>query len=243
LRFIQTALSEYEATFVPQRDFIAWEGKSLSHEEIHRWFYEEFRHYPLIPRKERVFARIKRWLEMEYKEIRALDPRGTVRRQAYARLRAYMKAWPTETSLQLYRKWLAFPLAEAVGGTDHRRNLRGNPKEEEVGEEDLAPLLYIHNQLHDIDSSAIYDHIVIDEAQDLSPFQFAVLKRHCRGHSFTILGDLLQNVFSFQGIRDWQEFRDLFAEGEVAYFQLNKSYRSTMEIIRFANAIVKKHVE
>ena len=37
-----------------------------------------------------------------------------------------------------------------------------------------------------------YDHVVVDEAQDLSPMQLRMLARRARRHSMTVLGDLAQ---------------------------------------------------
>jgi DNA helicase II / ATP-dependent DNA helicase PcrA len=110
----------------------------------------------------------------------------------------------------------------------------------QVEPEDLAPLVYIHQRLHGIDKEQIFDHIVIDEAQDFSPFQVAVLKRQSKLDSFTILGDLSQGIHSYQGITSWQELKEVFASPSITYVQLEQSYRSTMEIIEFANRIISK---
>ena len=37
-----------------------------------------------------------------------------------------------------------------------------------------------------------YEHVVVDEAQDLSPMQLRMLARRARRHSMTVLGDLAQ---------------------------------------------------
>jgi len=79
-------------------------------------------------------------------------------------------------------------------------------------------------------------------AQDFSPFQVAVLDRFVKGHSFTILGDLSQGIHYYKGIDDWQEMQGLFVQEETAYYALTRSYRSTMEIIEYANEILKRGV-
>jgi DNA helicase-2/ATP-dependent DNA helicase PcrA len=50
---------------------------------------------------------------------------------------------------------------------------------------------------------------------------------------------LSQSIHTYQGITDWQSFLNLFDEDKRAYFQLDVSYRSTMEIIEFANNIIR----
>ncbi|MFC4545062.1 HelD family protein [Paenactinomyces guangxiensis] len=239
LNLLKATLDHYEAAFVPKMGFIPWEGAELSEDTIHEWFYNEYRHYPIKKRQERVFARIKRWIEMEHREIRAEDSRGVLKKQAGKRLKTYMKAWPKHTLLGLYRHLLTTPLPADSGFADPvPPSLMQTAKKKEVKFEDLAPLLYIHNRLYGIDNKYTFDHIVIDEAQDFSPFQVAVLKEHCSSQSFTILGDLLQNIYPFQGIRRWQEILDCFPDSQSGFYQLEKSYRSTMEIIHFANEII-----
>lgn len=109
-------------------------------------------------------------------------------------------------------------------------------------EEDLPPLLYIHYLLSGNDGGDRFDHIVIDEAQDFSPFQIAVLDLYVKGHSFTILGDLSQGIHAYKGVHAWEEMQTLFAPEHTAYHALTRSYRSTMEIIEFANGILSSGV-
>ncbi|MNI40102.1 Helicase IV [compost metagenome] len=109
-------------------------------------------------------------------------------------------------------------------------------------EEDLPPLLYIHYLLNGSEGGSRFDHIVIDEAQDFSPFQIAVLDLYVKGHSFTILGDLSQGIHAYKGVHAWEEMQTLFAPEQTAYHALTRSYRSTMEIIEFANGILSAGV-
>ncbi|GAF06779.1 UvrD/Rep helicase family protein [Paenibacillus pini JCM 16418] len=64
-----------------------------------------------------------------------------------------------------------------------------------------------------------------------------------RGHSFTILGDLSQGIHAYKGVHAWEEMSSLFTPEHTAYFALTRSYRSTMEIIEFANGILQKGVQ
>ncbi len=44
--------------------------------------------------------------------------------------------------------------------------------------EDLPALIYIHHRITGIEIGQKFHHVVIDEAQDFSPFQVYVLKRN-----------------------------------------------------------------
>lgn len=68
MELIREWLSGMEADSVPDTDFSPWDGKVLSKTEIENWFGEEYKHYPLAKRKERVMARVHRWIEMELKK-------------------------------------------------------------------------------------------------------------------------------------------------------------------------------
>lgn len=84
-------------------------------------------------------------------------------------------------------------------------------------------------------------HIVIDEAQDLSPFQVAFLRELSGNNSFTIVGDLMQGVHAYRGLHSWSEVtQDVFG-GEATYHQLVTSYRNTVEIMEFATRMAQRH--
>ncbi|MBG9481023.1 helicase UvrD, partial [Bacillus thuringiensis] len=110
-------------------------------------------------------------------------------------------------------------------------------RKKEVYVEDLPALIYIHHRITGIEIGQKFHHVVIDEAQDFSPFQVYVLKEITLGNSFTILGDLSQAIYDYQGIEDWNAFKEVFQE--TGYYELTRSYRSTKEIIEFANEIIK----
>ncbi|MDF2716294.1 MAG: helicase UvrD [Paenibacillus sp.] len=251
LRFMQAirgALGEFERHFVPDSDFEPWPGAKCSADKMREWFHEEYRHYPLMKRKERVEGRIKRWLEMELNETRDPNVRKERKKKATQKLKTFWKAWPDDTPFAFYRS--LFPNSAREDGASSR-TLEGLTIPAQVGEEsviafrknkvypeDLAPLLLIYNGLYGIDGDRTFDHVVIDEAQDFSPFQVALLNNHVKSGSFTILGDMSQGIHAYKGIRSWDEFLSLFEADVRAYFTMERSYRSTMEIIRFANAIL-----
>jgi DNA helicase-2/ATP-dependent DNA helicase PcrA len=85
----------------------------------------------------------------------------------------------------------------------------------------------------------LYDHVVVDEAQDVAPLYYAVLKRLSRNGSFTILGDVAQGLHSYRGIADWDDVRRVFDDAPYHYNEVSESYRSTHEIITFANRILE----
>lgn len=250
-------LERIERDLVPTGDFAPWDGMVLPEEEIRTWFDKEYRHYPIAVRRDRVLARVKRWMDMRYRDVKEDDKSGSVKKLASSRYRSYMKKWASVTPISLYEEITQSSLelqgmaqvvdTEGAG----RRSKKGKGRSSDrpstkrsarptVNVEDLAPLLYIHLQLQGIGGDEQFDHVVIDEAQDFSPFQIAVLKHYCPSGSFTILGDLSQSIHGYQGISDWSEFLQRFSQEARDFFQLDVSYRSTMEIIEFANQVIRR---
>ncbi|MBA2941604.1 AAA family ATPase [Paenibacillus sp. CGMCC 1.16610] len=250
-QYLDDCLTKFESSYVPTADFIPWEGVKLPLANIREWFFVENKHYPLVKRRERVVARIKRWMEMQLDKIWEQTRKKELKKKSAQRLRTYLTSWSEHSAFSFYKMLFAennrpeslpvellHKLPEPIVSASLKLF-----KKKEVQLEDLAPLLHIHTRLYGISSDRLFDHVVIDEAQDFSPFQVAVLDSYTRNSSFTILGDLSQGIHAYQGIKDWKEFSSLFQEEQGGYFELERSYRSTMEIIQFANLVLQRGVE
>lgn len=216
-------------TRLPKKAIPLWRNKEISLEMLEKWFTQEYRHEPFAKRIERIAARLERQVEMEHRDIRGLDPRGQWKKEALKLVRSTVKSWKVPKVTDLYRQF-------------HKEYW--SEKSKTTWEwSDLAPLLFLHQQIYGVPSQWQYQHVVIDEAQDYSPFQMEVLKRHARGSSFTILGDLLQTIYPERGIHHWEQFLSLFPTSRSILFRLTRSYRSTQQIIHFANKIIAPFVE
>ncbi len=75
--------------------------------------------------------------------------------------------------------------------------------------------------------------IFIDEMQDFSPAQVALLKQLYPKATYTFSGDLNQKVFGNESMVEALEA--IFPEQPITHHQLTTSYRSTEEITHFAN--------
>ena len=110
-----------------------------------------------------------------------------------------------------------------------------NIKQRNIEIEDIYPLMYIKYKLIGSDVFDNYKHIVIDEAQDYGKFNFYVLKKLFKNATFSIYGDLAQSLYSYRGISNWESLKDIFDNLDI--LKLNKSYRTTIEIMNEANKI------
>lgn len=247
---IESSIQMLETSSVPEEDFIPWEGAVLRRSMILRWHNEEYAPYPPAKRKERVMARIHRWIEMELKKSPSAAALKERKKKGSGREKAYSAKWPKYDPLIIYKQIFRAVKVPQDWPAEASENipvgvLKETAKELKKGiirEEDLPPLLYIHYLLNGNEGVDRFDHVVIDEAQDFSPFQIAVLDLYVRGHSFTILGDLSQGIHAYKGVHAWEEMQTLFTPENTAYHALTRSYRSTMEIIDFANDILSSGV-
>ena len=121
------------------------------------------------------------------------------------------------------------------------RNTMKNLNNGEITFEDLAPIIYIHYKVFGTKVKKALRHVIVDEAQDYGDFQFSVLKTILNSNSMTILGDIAQGVHSYRGIENWKKFMDVeFPENDAIYTTLEKTYRTTKDIMYKANEVIDK---
>jgi len=106
--------------------------------------------------------------------------------------------------------------------------------------EDLPALMHIQHKLSRPYERSTLKHILIDEAQDFGEFHFYVLREILGCKSMTVFGDLAQGIYSFRGIGSWDALnRDVY-DGEAGIVYMQKSYRTTIEIMEEANKALSK---
>ncbi|HMU36885.1 MAG TPA: UvrD-helicase domain-containing protein, partial [Marmoricola sp.] len=128
-----------------------------------------------------------------------------------------------------------------------------------VGHEDEDPLGLADTSLHEVTtasdreyagarpwqppSNRIEDdgfaHVLIDEAQDLTPMQWRMVGRRGRTATWTIVGDPAQS--SWPDPAEARAARDLALKGkEIHEFHLSTNYRNSKEIYDFAAAYAER---
>ena len=94
-----------------------------------------------------------------------------------------------------------------------------------------------------------YEHLFVDEAQDLSPVDLAVLLNTVRAvpqkgkdglvhRSATLAGDTAQRIHLDSGFKDWQKVLDDLGMSRVEIEPLRIAYRSTKEVLDVARAVL-----
>ena len=109
-----------------------------------------------------------------------------------------------------------------------------------LGYMDLAGILYLMVKLDGKKSKKIIKHVVIDEAQDYTMTQFKLIKELTGCNSYTIVGDSNQRLITTDEEPALLHLDEIFGN-KVDKYILNKSYRSTQEIMEYASKYVKEN--
>ncbi|NEW06990.1 UvrD-helicase domain-containing protein [Paenibacillus sp. SYP-B3998] len=111
--------------------------------------------------------------------------------------------------------------------------------------EDATPLVYLKGLVEGQLRVGTIRYVVVDEAQDYSPFHYAYLKKLFPRARFTLLGDWNQGIFTHANVGsslekngEYASISELMKEDETETIRLVKSYRSTTEIVEFASQVL-----
>ncbi|GHI06844.1 AAA family ATPase [Streptomyces cellostaticus] len=80
-------------------------------------------------------------------------------------------------------------------------------------------------------------HVVLDEAQDLSPMQYRAVGRRCTTGSATVLGDLAQGTTPW-ATRSWEEALAHLGKGEGIIEELTAGFRVPTDVITYASRLL-----
>lgn len=174
---------------------------------------------------------------------RGRDRRLRIRINSHPQVASLVNAmWPQVSETRLLRRLLNDPeeLRAAAEGLlseeEQRALLRPRAKradEEPWTEDDLVCLEELRFLLSGTEGQR-YRHIVVDEAQDLTPMQVRSLARRCPSGSMTVLGDLAQST-GVHRYEDWSAFAALLTLPDGWHLEeLTAGYRVPREVMDIA---------
>jgi DNA helicase IV len=80
-------------------------------------------------------------------------------------------------------------------------------------------------------------HVVLDEAQDLSPMQYRAVGRRCTTGSATVLGDLAQGTTPW-ATRSWEEALAHLGKDDAVIEELTAGFRVPSDVIAYASRLL-----
>lgn len=248
--FLDDYVDKLNKTYFSSKNIEFRKRKVISSEEMEKMFSHEFYMLPLFRRckkvKRIIFSRLKdvrdeefRRIQKEYDEEKASYPKdelifhiNNLDFNRKLRIRELIQ------ELIEIKKTLEFLNPPDV--ISLYEEINGGFISKELTEIDLGALLYLKVNLEGIKSPKEVKHIVIDEAQDYSLMQFIAIKEYTRAVSMTIVGDSNQRILPMKDNKPPMLAVDEFINNfNTKEFKLNKSYRSTREIMEYSNKFLK----
>jgi DNA helicase-2/ATP-dependent DNA helicase PcrA len=106
-----------------------------------------------------------------------------------------------------------------------------------VAYEDSIWMLYLKFNLFGFPRDTHVLHVEMDEVQDYTLLQIDIISRIFEKAAFTVLGDVHQTINPFYRYTTLNQLSEVF-RGRSGFVELTKAYRSTEEIVQFANKIL-----
>ncbi len=214
-------------------------------EEIKAMFTKDFTSLPLFRRSKKIkrilFSRIR---DVRDEEFRSIEMRYKEKKKEFTPEELILHINDLEFKRKLEIRELVRDVIEVKATLSYLdgKNIEKIYEEfngnKEYTEEDLVAILYLKAKLMGLRLNREIKHLVIDEAQDYSPLQFIVLKELVNTKSMTIVGDSNQQLIPIGSNSSLSSIKDIFSEDSVEMFKLNKSYRSTKEIMEYSNMYI-----
>jgi len=233
--------------------------------ELEAMFYVEFAKqrppHRLESMKERLLERLselekKRAVALYRKWIKEPTYLGTEQelkrlglakaKKAYEPLREQVKAFAFLDVVGTYRRLLSeidverpdFPVSKAEWDEIARDTNERLTAAAALPYEDAVPMLYLLEALHGASRMNRVRHVIVDEAQDYTPLQWAYLRRLFPNAGLTAVGDANQAIHGIEPESGHMASAKTFPEAETIEIRLKKSYRSTRQIVAFASAML-----
>lgn len=196
--------------------------------------------------RERVRDRLAALVRAEAE--RGPGPRSDVWTRRVARGRPLQAAvgqvWPRVTPEEVLAELLGDgeSLAEAAAGVlsgeEQAALLRpGPPRSARSARWSAADLVLLDELAGLIERPAGYRHIVVDEAQDLSPMQCRAVARRATHGSLTVLGDLAQGTTPWAAA-DWPGLLAHLGREDAVVTRLTEGFRLPAAVARLANRLL-----
>ncbi|MFI8828149.1 HelD family protein [Streptomyces sp. NPDC053431] len=196
---------------------------------------------PYATGRERVRARIVRALQLRAERRAGVLGAAWVRRIERARpVSACVDAcWPKATPEEVLAEVLTEPPADPLLSEAERAAIRWArpPRSFRSARWSAADLVLLDELAGLIERPEGYAHIVVDEAQDLSPMECRAIARRADFGSLTVLGDLAQGTTPWAA-RDWREQLAHLGKPDATVVPLTTGYRVPAAVVDLANRLL-----
>lgn len=195
---------------------------------------------PYAVGRERVRARVVRHLQLQAE--RRADPKSASWTQRIGRSRpvaAFLDAvWPKVAPEEVLAAFLTDPVDPALTTAEQDAvRWRTPPRSYRSARWSRADLVLLDEIAGLVERPRGYGHIVVDEAQDLSPMECRAIARRADFGSLTVLGDLAQGTTPWAA-RTWPEQLAHLGKADAAVVPLTTGFRVPAAVVELANGLL-----
>ncbi|WP_093800254.1 AAA family ATPase [Streptomyces sp. Wb2n-11] len=195
---------------------------------------------PYAVGRERVRTRVVRALQLQAERRAGPPDNAWLRRTGRSRaVGAFVDSvWPKVRPEEIVAAVLTDP-SDPLLTPEERRAVRWTkpPRSWRSARWSAADLVLIDEVAGLVERPGSYGHVVIDEAQDLSPMQCRVIARRVGFGSVTVLGDLAQGTTPWAA-RTWPELLAHLGRPTAAVVPLTTGFRVPAAIVELANRLL-----
>lgn len=195
---------------------VDFRGYRIKSSQVIDLFYHKFLDIPLLSRMEAVME----YLIDEYETLAGKDLEEEEKLYFQEK---FLRMYETRDLYVIYNRFLESCGYDTLPDVPYEKRM--------LKYEDVYPMLYMKYRLSRPEQRKNIKHLVIDEMQDYSRMQYEILMQlfPCR---MTILGDKAQTIDEKQ--QDVTRFLPRLMRHGCRVIEMNKSYRNTVEIARYA---------
>ncbi|GAB2731490.1 HelD family protein [Nocardioides pakistanensis] len=180
--------------------------------------------------------------QLEARLMRAGDAKWAQDIKRKPEVKAFLDAvWPRLSAKQVLRKLYTDDTfrASVCSGlfTADETALLGRQGPLKPSAADVLLLDELQSHLKSLASMQTYGHVVVDEAQDLSPMQCRAIARRCPSGALTVLGDLAQGTTPWAAA-DWETQMRHLGRADAEHTELTTGFRVPAVIIELANRLL-----
>ncbi|MET0422647.1 MAG: AAA family ATPase [Actinoplanes sp.] len=198
---------------------------------------------PYLVGRERVRARVVGLLQRQSEYKTGNSPgEGWLRRMSkVAAVTEFLEyAWPAVTPESLVVELLVDPsLAGELLAADEQEAIRWvkPPKSAKSARFSAPDLVLIDEAAGLLERENSFGHVVVDEAQDLSPMQARAIARRSEHGSITLLGDLAQGTAPWAAV-NWRDTLVHLGKPDAAVVPLTVGFRVPAVVVELANRLL-----
>jgi DNA helicase IV len=188
--------------------------------------------------RERVVARLVAALQRQA-EARGQNCNGAwLRRMARAVTPSVDAVWPQLKADEVLAEYLSDPGRVGILTPDEQRAIAWpRPRRAKSARWTAADAVLLDEVGALLERPPTYGHVIVDEAQDLSPMQCRAIARRSEHSSITVLGDLAQGTSAWAAT-DWETQLAQLGKPAAEIVALSTGYRVPATVVELANRLL-----